>query len=182
MPLSASQASEPSMGKRGPHGTSLPPGPGFTLPEPQNWGIIHPRPDSWWLQMRFNVVSAVVLFHLFVTVGVPVGVCSCPECGEAGVVSDLASIPRPCCDGCCSEDAPASPDSRIRSESQCCDSGVQTAPARSRILLPDRKNGPVEALVDTPARFDVPRPNVCVVSAPLSTSVFRPSVNPPLRI
>ena len=182
MPSQASRASERSMGKKGQHGRPVPPTPVFALPEPQNWGIIHLRPNPWRLLMRPMVASAVALLFLFVTVGVPAGAYSCPECGEAGVVSHLVSFPSPCCVDCCCEGDADSPDSRIRSELPCCDSDVQTVPTSSRILLPDRKKGPTETLADTPVRFDVPRSNVCIASVPLSTSVFRPSMNPPLRI
>lgn len=132
--------------------------------------------------MRTNLALTVALFHLFGIVGVPVVAYSCVESGEAGVVSYLASSPRSCyVDSCCESD-PDTPNAHIRSEVPCCDSDVQIASVSVRTLLPDRKTGSAETSADTPACFDVPRPNVRMVSTHPSISVFHSSISPPLRI
>ncbi len=132
--------------------------------------------------MRRCVALITVLFSLFGMVGVPVVAYSCAESGDAGVVSYLPSSTRACYVDSCCEGGSNTPDVQIRSEVPCCDADVQIAPKNNLVLLPESKNRPAEALADTPAGSDSSRPNVRIVSTPPSTSVFHPSINPPLLI
>ena len=132
--------------------------------------------------MRCHVVLIIALFHVFGTVGVPVGVFSCVDSGEMGVISALSGSERSCyVDSCCDGDETQA-SVYIQSDIPCCNLGIHVAPGNSRTLLPNHKYGQANPLADTPSLFDASLPDVRIASTPSSSSAFHPSINLPLLI
>jgi hypothetical protein len=132
--------------------------------------------------MRRRVTLIVAVLHLFGTFGSPAVAYSCAESGDAGVVPYLAWSLRACCADSCREGDHDAPNTHIRRAIPCCDVDLQTAPERSRVLLPDRRSGSTEVCGDASERIDDFLVSVLVVATSPSAPEHYAPIHTLLRI
>jgi hypothetical protein len=132
--------------------------------------------------MKRYISLIITLLHLSATVGVPVVAYSCDESGAVGVVSSLTAFSTSCyVDACCDGDRDLS-NVRMDREMPCCELNVHNSPENSRVLLPGYKYEPAKSLPGTPSLPDDSLTGAHIALTRLTTSAFRPSINPPLLV